>query len=105
MLILTLSLGADITHPPSGSLRDPSFTSVVGSVDNHGVRYVSRIEVQAFRAYIENMEAMCVVCVRARCGKRCENHDELKYTCQHVFKQYIDATKKLPKRILFYRSK
>lgn len=55
-------LGADITHPPPGSKDSPSFTSIVGSVDGNGAKYVSRIGVQSSpRELIEHMENMCVV--------------------------------------------
>src|SRR5260221_10836904 len=56
------SPGADITHPPPGSKGRPSFTSVVGSVDSNGAKYVSRIAVQTSpRELIEDMEDMCAV--------------------------------------------
>ena len=54
--------GADVTHPPPGAKGRPSFTSVVGSVDSNGAKYVSRIGVQAsHRELIDDMEEMCVV--------------------------------------------
>ncbi|KAH9992241.1 argonaute-like protein [Russula compacta] len=78
----TIVMGAHITHPPLESQDRPSFTSIIGSVDSSGVRYVSRMGVQASRrVVIEDMENMCV----------------------HVFEQFRDAMNKFPKRILFYR--
>jgi len=75
-------MGADITHPPPGSRGRPSFTSVVGSVDRDGAKYVSTIGVQASpRELIEDMEGMSA----------------------HVFEQYRAAMGHFPKRILFYR--
>lgn len=57
-----ICLGADITHPPPGSTDRPSFASVVGSVDNKGGKYVSRIRVQPhLRELIDDMKNMCVV--------------------------------------------
>lgn len=56
------SPGADISHPPPGAEDRPSFTSLVGSVDSNGVKYVSRIGVQSStRGFIEDMEDMCMV--------------------------------------------
>ncbi|KAH9992243.1 argonaute-like protein [Russula compacta] len=78
----TIVMGADITHPPPGAQARPSFTSVVGSVDISGARYVSRIAVQSSaREIIEDMENMCV----------------------SVFEQFKEAVGEFPKRVLFYR--
>jgi eukaryotic translation initiation factor 2C len=56
------SPGADISHPPPGAEDRPSFTSLVGSVDSNGVKYVSRIGIQSSaRGLIEGMEDMCMV--------------------------------------------
>lgn len=93
-------LGAHITHPPLESQDQPSFTSIIGSVDSSGVRYASRMGVQVSRrVVIEDMENMCAVsvCVLQR-GKWCLLSER-----QHVFEQFRDAMNKFPKRILFYR--
>jgi len=55
-------LGADVMHPAPGSDDRPSYTSLVGSIDTSGVRYVSTMEVQTSRKeIIEAMESMCTV--------------------------------------------
>jgi len=78
----TMVMGADVMHPAPGSDDRPSYTSLVGSIDTSGVRYVSTMEVQTSRnEIIEAMESMCT----------------------YVLKQYKGATGKYPKRILFYR--
>ncbi|CAG8570109.1 4314_t:CDS:2 [Paraglomus brasilianum] len=38
----TMFLGADVTHPPSGSKGVPSIAAVVGSVDEYAVQYVEK---------------------------------------------------------------
>lgn len=49
-------------HPAPGSDDRPSYTSLVGSIDTSGVRYVSTMEVQTARnEIIEAMESMCTV--------------------------------------------
>ena len=49
-------------HPAPGSSGRPSYTSLVGSIDTSGVRYVSTMEVQTSRKeIIEAMESMCTV--------------------------------------------
>jgi len=53
-------------HPAPGSDDRPSYTSLVGSIDTSGVRYVSTMEVQTSRKeIIEAMESMCTVRLRA----------------------------------------
>jgi eukaryotic translation initiation factor 2C len=78
----TIVMGADAMHPAPGSTDRPSFTALVGSIDNSAVRYVSTMGVQTTRKeIIEAMESMCI----------------------YVLKQFKDATGKYPKRILFFR--
>ncbi|KAI0254712.1 argonaute-like protein [Lactifluus subvellereus] len=78
----TIVMGADVIHPAPGSGDRPSFTSLVGSIDNSAVRYVSTMEVQTSRQeIIEAMESMCT----------------------YVLTQYKGAMGKYPKRLLFYR--
>jgi len=65
-----LSSGADLSHPPPGSRRGPggypSYTSLVGSVNKSGTKYVSRMGVQdSLKELIEDLESMCVVRVSA----------------------------------------
>jgi len=61
-----VSLGADVMHPAPGSDDRPSYTSLVGSIDTSGVRYVSTMEVQTSRKeIIEAMESMSTVCLQA----------------------------------------
>jgi len=61
-----VSLGADVMHPAPGSDDRPSYTSLVGSIDTSGVRYVSTMEVQTSRnEIIEAMESMCTVRLQA----------------------------------------
>ena len=53
-------------HPAPGSDDRPSYTSLVGSIDTSGVRYVSTMEVQTSRKeIIEAMESMCTVRLQA----------------------------------------
>jgi hypothetical protein len=53
-------------HPAPGSDDRPSYTSLVGSIDTSGVRYVSTMEVQTSRKeIIEGMESMCTVRLQA----------------------------------------
>jgi len=52
-------------HPAPGSDDHPSYTSLVGSIDTSGVRYVSTMELQTSRKeIIEAMESMCTVRLR-----------------------------------------
>jgi len=61
-----VSLGADVMHPAPGSDDRPSYTSLVGSIDTSGVRYVSTMEVQTSRKeIIEAMESMSTVRLQA----------------------------------------
>jgi len=61
-----VSPGADVMHPAPGSDDRPSYTSLVGSIDTSGVRYVSTMEVQTSRKeIIEAMESMCTVRLQA----------------------------------------
>jgi len=95
------SLGADITHPPPGATDRPSFTSVVGSVDGKGGKYVSRIGVQSSpRELIEDMENMCVV---STLSCHIDKKSVITYWIQDVFEQYRREMGRLPNRILFYR--
>jgi eukaryotic translation initiation factor 2C len=65
IFIMVLS-GADVMHPAPGSMDRPSFTALVGSIDNSAVRYVSTMEVQTSRKeIIEAMESMCIVRLKA----------------------------------------
>ena len=65
-IITYVSLGADVMHPAPGSGDRPSYTSLVGSIDTSGVRYVSTMEVQTSRKeIIEAMESMCTVRLQA----------------------------------------
>jgi eukaryotic translation initiation factor 2C len=78
----TIVMGADVIHPAPGSGDRPSFTALVGSIDQSAVRYVSTIEVQTSRQeIIDDMESMAT----------------------YVLTQYKNSTGKFPKRILFYR--
>jgi len=78
----TIVMGADAMHPAPGSTDRPSFTALVGSIDNSAVRYVSTMGVQTTRKeIIEAMDSMCT----------------------YVLKQFKEATGKYPKRILFFR--
>jgi eukaryotic translation initiation factor 2C len=82
----TIIMGGDMSHPPPGSRRGPggypSYTSLVGSINDTGTKYVSTMGVQdSLHELIEDLENMCV----------------------HVFEQFRKAMGKLPKRILFYR--
>ena len=66
-LILLLS-GGDMSHPPPGSRRGtggyPSYTSLVGSINSTGTKYVSTMGVQdSLRELIEDLENMCMVSV------------------------------------------
>jgi eukaryotic translation initiation factor 2C len=57
-------------HPAPGSTDRPSFTALVGSIDNSAVRYVSTMAVQTTRKeIIEAMESMCTVRLKALLGK------------------------------------
>ena len=61
--------GADVIHPAPGSTDRPSFTALVGSIDNSAVRYVSTMEVQTSKEeIIEAMESMCTVCLETFLG-------------------------------------
>ncbi|KAI0267569.1 Piwi domain-containing protein [Russula aff. rugulosa BPL654] len=82
----TIIMGGDMSHPPPGSRRGPggypSYTSLVGSINSTGTKYVSTMGVQdSLHELIEDLENMCI----------------------HVFTQFREAMGKLPKRILFYR--
>ena len=58
-------------HPAPGSDDRPSYTSLVGSIDTSGVRYVSTMEVQTSRKeIIEAMESMCTVRLQAFLDKQ-----------------------------------
>lgn len=58
----TMVMGADITHPPLGNCRRPSFTSLVGTIDANAVQLASRMSAQpSQREVIEDLENMCVV--------------------------------------------
>jgi eukaryotic translation initiation factor 2C len=76
---ILLSLGADVSHPPPGSRRGPegypSFTSLVGSVDSSGAKYISRMGVQdSLHEVIYDMKNMCVVRICAL--HRSKVHDD-----------------------------
>jgi eukaryotic translation initiation factor 2C len=82
----TMIMGGDLSHPPPGSRRGPggypSYTSLVGSINSTGTKYVSTMGVQdPLHELIEDLENMCM----------------------HVFEQFRKSVGKLPKRILFYR--
>ena len=58
--------GGDMSHPPPGSPRGPwgypSYTSLVGSINNTGTKYVSTMGVQdSLLELIEDLEDMCIV--------------------------------------------
>ena len=92
-------LGAGVTHPAPGSDDRPTFTSLVGSVDQSAVRYVSTIEVQTCRQeIIHGMESMCTV---RFLSSTCERIDRVER--QYVLTQYKSSMGNLPKRILFFR--
>jgi len=56
-------LGADVIHPAPGTVAKPSYTSVVGSLDSHAVKYVPTTSVQEGRQeMIADMKGMCKVC-------------------------------------------
>ena len=64
-----------MSHPPSGSRRGPgsypSFTSLVGSINSTGTKYVSTMGVQdSLHELIEDLENMCVVSVVLRIDLR-----------------------------------
>ena len=62
ILFIQFQSGADVMHPAPGSTDRPSFTALVGSIDNSAVRYVSTMAVQTTRKeIIEAMESMCIV--------------------------------------------
>jgi hypothetical protein len=72
---ILLSSGGDMSHPPAGSRRGPggypSYTSLVGSVNGTGTKYVSTIGVQdSLQELIEDLENMCMVSVVARIDPR-----------------------------------
>jgi hypothetical protein len=74
LLILLLS-GGDMSHPPPGSRRGPgsypSYTSLVGSINNTGTKYVSTMGVQdSLQELIEDLEEMCIVSVVPRIDPR-----------------------------------
>jgi eukaryotic translation initiation factor 2C len=57
-------------HPAPGSTDRPSFTALVGSIDNSAVRYVSTMGVQTTRKeIIEAMDSMCTVRLKAFLGE------------------------------------
>jgi hypothetical protein len=63
-----LSSGGDMSHPPPGSRRGPgghpSYTSLVGSINSTGTKYVSTMGVQdSLHELIEDLEIMCIVSV------------------------------------------
>ena len=61
-----ITSGAGVTHPVFGSDRRPSYTSLVGSIDTRGVRYVSTVEMQSSRMeIIESIESMSTVRLQA----------------------------------------
>eukprot|EP00794_Sanderia_malayensis_P018557 gene18557-20424_t len=45
-------LGADVTHPSPGETRKPSIAAVVGSLDNHPMKYAARVRAQGPRKEI-----------------------------------------------------
>jgi len=64
-----------MSHPPPGARRGagghPSFTSLVGSINNTGTEYVSTMGVQdSLHEIIEDLENMCVVSVVPRINLR-----------------------------------
>ena len=66
-----LSSGGDMSHPPPGSRRGPggypSYTSLVGSINSTGTKYVSTMGVQdSLHELIEDLENMCIVRVLPR---------------------------------------
>jgi hypothetical protein len=61
-----------MSHPPPGSRRGPggnypSYTSLVGSINSTGTKYVSTMGVQdSLHELIEDLENMCIVSVVPR---------------------------------------
>jgi len=73
--LILLSSGGDMSHPPPGSRRGsecyPSYTSLVGSINSSGTKYVSTMGVQdSLREVIEDLENMCIVSVVPRIDPR-----------------------------------
>jgi eukaryotic translation initiation factor 2C len=77
----TLIIGADITHPGSGS-DEPSIAAVVGSMDATGFRYAATLSKQE---------------------KRLETITELKSMVVELLQQFKSQTKCSPQQIIFYR--
>lgn len=72
---LILFSGGDMSHPPPGSRRGPggypSYTSLVGSINSNGTKYVSTMGVQdSLQELIEDLENMCMVSVVPRIDPR-----------------------------------
>ncbi|KAN0109848.1 argonaute-like protein [Russula decolorans] len=71
----TMIMGGDLSHPPPGSRRGPggypSYTSLVGSINSTGTKYVSTMGVQdPLHELIEDLENMCMVSVVPRVNPR-----------------------------------
>ncbi|EMD90548.1 hypothetical protein COCC4DRAFT_127590 [Bipolaris maydis ATCC 48331] len=80
----TLVLGADVTHPGSGSLVGcPSIAAVVGSIDFNAAKFRGSMRLQR------------------TCKK--EIIDDLEPMVSERLMAYFRATKSLPKNILYYR--
>lgn len=55
--------GADVQHPAPGAEGKPSFTAVVGSVDQLASKYVATSALQVGRQeLIDDLQSMCKVC-------------------------------------------
>ncbi|KAG8980827.1 hypothetical protein FRB95_001180 [Tulasnella sp. JGI-2019a] len=80
---LTLVMGADAAHPPPGTEGRPSYTAVIGSVDNLASKYVATSRAQqSKREIIEDMQEMT----------------------EEIIKQFQRVNQgKLPKKIIMYR--
>lgn len=72
----TLLLGADVSHPPAGALRNGalSIASLVSSNDLNGTSFVGQARSQTARMeVIEQLEAMTANAINAYVGNKVEN--------------------------------
>ncbi|KAJ3552095.1 hypothetical protein NM688_g4338 [Phlebia brevispora] len=85
----TIVMGADVIHPPPGSLDRPSFASLVASVDSYSAKYIADCRVQAPRQeMIAELDVMAKNMLQKYMGYR------------GVVEKKADRA---PKRIIFYR--
>ncbi|KAH7385933.1 Piwi domain-containing protein [Pyrenochaeta sp. MPI-SDFR-AT-0127] len=82
----TLVLGADVTHPgPSSLLGTPSIAAIVGSVDQHGGKFLGSMRLQARDTACEDIK------------------DVEGMVFERIKAWYVQNGKVLPKNILYYR--